>query len=57
MPALMVGLLGRGVKVLLTGATVQVEAGGRGSYEVQLPLQRGHLKVGKVTYATTSTIS
>ena len=49
MSAVMVGLLGGGVKVLLAGAAVEVEASGRGSDVMHLTLQRRHLKVCKVT--------
>ena len=45
----MVSLLGGGVKVLLAGAAIEVEASGRGSDVMHLTLQRCHLKVCKIT--------
>lgn len=49
MSALMGRFLWSGVKVLLTGATVEVEARGRGSDVMYLTLQRHHFKVRKIT--------
>ena len=49
MSALMGRLLWSGVKVLLTGAAVEVEARGRGSDVMHLTLKRCHFKVRKIT--------
>ena len=49
MSVVVMGLLGSGVKVLLTGAPIQVEAGGRGSDVMHLPLESGHFQVGQIT--------
>ena len=40
---MVVCLLRQGVKVLLTGTPIQIEASGRGSDVMQRPLECGHL--------------
>ena len=49
MSVVVMGLLGSGVKVLLTGAPIQVEAGGCGSDVMHLSLESGHFQVGQIT--------
>ena len=49
MSALMGCLLWSGIKVLLTSATVEVEARGCGSDVMYLTFQRRHFKVRKIT--------